>query len=176
MEIDTDVSARRIVRGVVVGLAVVATFAVAKCYAKERFVLGANVYSLHGSSELDYPYERWTPGLYVRDNTPFFKEVGAFKNSFGNWTMMGGVGYSHKVGAVDLTLAGGFTYGYREWYKWTRSTGEVFYTYGKKEIQPYLAPSVGLAATRDLTVRTYLIPKMGQMETWVVSFALEGRF
>ena len=174
MELDTEISVRRIFYGVVVGTLLLGSVMSAKCSAQERMVVGTTIASWHSNER--YPYETWTPGLYVREDAPTFKAVGAFRNSQGFWSAFGGVGHTWQGRVLDLTLVGGAVYGYRDWDRWQNADGSTFITYGKPKVLPFVLPSVGAKLTNDLTVRTFVAPAVGPVQAWAVSFGIEGRF
>lgn len=174
MDVDTEVSVRRVVRGVMVGLGVLALLGVAKCRAEERFVVGATAAAIHSNE--NYPYKTWVPGLYVRENQPTFKTVGAFRNSQGFWSVFGGIGHVWQGEVLDFTLVGGAVYGYRSWDRWNYSNGDTVITYGPARVQLFALPSVGVKLADNLTVRTFVMPPVGPVQAWSASFALEGKF
>lgn len=149
----------------------------AQAQEREQFVVGVNVASWHGPNEFDYPYETWTPGIYVRENKAFFKEVGIVRNSQGFWSGHAGVGYEWDLGhGLDVSVVGGAIYGYRDWLQWVNADGSTFYTYGPPELRGFIIPSVGVEVARNLKVRTMLVPKVGQVDAWAISVGLEGKF
>lgn len=133
-------------------------------------VYGVNLASFHSKSG----YETVTPGLYARTATPFFGEVGVYRNSFGFASAHVGVGYIYRAGDWDAAITAGVVTGYRQWYQWTYDDGRpAFRTYDAPKPKAFVLPSVGYHFTDQLAVRMFVIPPVEKVRAWVASFALE---
>jgi hypothetical protein len=138
------------------------------------FAVGLNTLSWHSRSG----YETVTPGLYVRGDGPLFGELGILRNSYGFTTLHSAIGYSHKTGNWDLSIAAGISYGYRDRTDWIYPDGShAYYTYGPPKLNPLVLPSVGYRITEQWGARLFIIPALkGHSDTYCLSLAIERTF
>jgi hypothetical protein len=139
------------------------------------FAVGFNTLSLHSQPN----YEIATPGIYVRGDGEIFGELGLYRNSIGFPTVHAAIGYSYKAHDWDVSLAAGFSYGYRERKEWYYPDGSApnFYTYGPPKINPLVMPSVGYRITPEWGARIFLVPAIrNRSDAYCVSLAIERTF